>query len=107
VRLPASPPEISSGYYRVTLKEDGSYTIDWAPAEPQDGLIGVNGTYTVDGDQIVFTDVQGFAVCTPEEGVTGTYQWSLSGEGLTLTPVEDTCEVRVFVLSKRTFMREP
>jgi steroid delta-isomerase-like uncharacterized protein len=107
VRLPALPPDLSPGLYGLSLKEDGSYTIDWAPSEAQAALIGVNGTYTVDGDQITFTDVQGFAACPPEEGVSGTYQWSLNSDGLILTPVEDGCEVRVYVLSKRPFPRAP
>lgn len=107
VRLPAAPPDISAGLYGLTLNEDGNYTIDWSPSQAQAALVGVNGTYTVDGDQIVFTDVQGFAACPPEKGGSGTYQWSLTSDGLVLTPVEDACEARVYVLSNRPFPRVP
>jgi hypothetical protein len=106
VKLPASPPGISAGYYRLTLNEDGSYKIDFSPLEAQDGIVGVNGTYSMDGDQIVFTDIEGFAACPPEEGVSGTYRWTLSSHGLILTPMEDTCEGRVYVLSTRPFPRD-
>jgi hypothetical protein len=97
---------ISAGYYRLTLQEDGSYTIGWAPSQKQEGLVGVHGTYNVDGDQIVFTDVEGPAICTAEEGASGTYQWSLSNQGLTLTPMNDTCEVRLYVLSTKPLPRD-
>ena len=105
VHLPASP-ETDAGYYRVTLNEDGSYSFDWAPNKAQDGMVGVHGTYTIDGDRIVFTDVEGFAACTAEDGVTGTYQWSLSSQGLTLTPVEDTCSGRAYILSTMPLPRD-
>jgi hypothetical protein len=95
---------VDPGYYGLTLKEDGTYTMDWAPMESQEGLVGVSGTYVVEGDQIVLTDVEGFAACSAEEGATGTYQWSFSSEGLNLTPVQDTCEARVLVLSTKTLL---
>jgi steroid delta-isomerase-like uncharacterized protein len=107
VRLPAAQPDISAGLYGLTLNQDGSYTIDWAPSQAQAALVGVNGTYTVDGDQIVFTEVSGFAICSSEQGTSATYQWSLSGDGLILTPIEDACEARAYVFSKRPFERVP
>jgi steroid delta-isomerase-like uncharacterized protein len=97
---------ISAGYYRVTFYEDNRYTIDWAPQQSQDGMVGVNGHYTLNEDQIVLTDDSGFAACTPEQGAMGSYQWSLSGANLTLTPLEDTCEGRVYVLSSKAFPRD-
>lgn len=106
VKLPASVPDISAGYYGVILNEDGSYTIDWAPTQAQDGMVGVHGNYTIDGDQIVFTDVEGFAACTSEEGLSGTYRWSFSSQGLTLTPVEDTCQGRAYILSTMALPRD-
>jgi hypothetical protein len=106
VKLPASPPGISAGYYRLTLKEDGSFTRDWAPTKAQDGLVGVIGTYAIEGNQITFTDVEGFAACTAEEGVSGTYEWSLSSQGLTLKPIEDTCEGRAYLLSTKLIPRD-
>jgi steroid delta-isomerase-like uncharacterized protein len=99
---------VDPGYYGLTLKEDGTYTMDWAPMESQGGMVGVTGTYIVEDGQIVLTDVEGFAACSTEEGVSGTYTWLFSSEGLILTPVQDTCEARVLVLSTKPLpRREP
>jgi hypothetical protein len=97
---------LDAGYYRLRLDEDGSYSTDWAPLRDQLGLVGVTGTYVVNGNQIVVTDVEGFAACTAEDEVSGTYEWSFSGNALVLIPLEDLCEARVYVLSTLPNPRE-
>lgn len=107
VQLPGiNSTGISAGYYRLTMEESGNYRIDWSPTKAQDGMVGVNGTYTVDGNQIVFTDRDGFAACKEEDGVTGKYEWSLSSPGLSLTPIDDTCQSRLYVFSTKTLPRD-
>lgn len=96
--------EISYGFYQLTLASDGSYNISWMPNEQSEhgGLVGVEGYYSVDGNQVTLTDEKGFAACTEAEGVSGTYEWSFSGSALKLVRLEDTCSGRVYVLTTET-----
>jgi steroid delta-isomerase-like uncharacterized protein len=91
--------DISAGRYQLALNEDGSYAITWIadPNSDHGGLTGVKGTYSLTGGQITFTDVEGSAACTAEEGVSGTYNWGFFGQSLVLTPASETCQVRAFI----------
>jgi steroid delta-isomerase-like uncharacterized protein len=96
--------DVSAGYYRVNLTEDGRYQISFTEDELALGALGVDGSYALDGGQITFVDESGFAACPPEEA--GVYEWALDGNQLALTEVEDSCELRSYVLSTAPFNRE-
>ena len=97
--------EISPGFYQLTLVPDGTYNISWMPNEQAEhgGLVGAEGHYTVNGNQVTFTDEDGFAACSEADGVSGTYEWSFSGSALKLVRLEDNCSGRVYILTTKTF----
>jgi steroid delta-isomerase-like uncharacterized protein len=97
-----NPLGISSGHYRLSLLADGRYTIDWAPEEHLEGMMGVQGRYTVTENQITFTDEGGFAACTETEGISGRYSYAFLNGSLKLTKIEDGCEARAYVLTSKS-----
>lgn len=108
-RLSANPSlGVDGGYYAVRLDADGFYHIIWFGTDRSNldaggsGMEGVLGTYQIDSDQISFTDVEGFAACTPEEGVQGTYRFALDGSALRFTRLSDNCGARAHVLATQT-----
>lgn len=105
-RLKANNPlGISSGYYALRLHDDGSYAMVWFGSNRdqmeagESGFSGATGTYIVEGDQITFTDIEGPTACTEADGATGVYGFSMSGSSLHLSPINDACQTRVYVLS--------
>lgn len=108
-RLSANPSlGVDGGYYAVRLDADGFYHIIWFGTDRSNldagnsGMEGVLGTYQIDGNQISFTDVEGFAACPPEEGVQGTYRFALDGSALRFTRLSDNCGARAHVLATQT-----
>jgi hypothetical protein len=58
------------------------------------GATKVEGEYTVDGDQVQFTDKSGAWACTQTGEKTGTYRWKSADGMLSLTKVSDACKDR-------------
>jgi hypothetical protein len=68
--------------------------------------LGVEGEYSVTGEQIKLTDKQGpFACANGQE--TATYTWKLEGDTLTLTKVSDPCDGRAQAISGQGWKRKP
>ena len=95
------------GRWRLGIEADGTYQ-----AERLDvGATVVTGSWTVDGDQITFTDEDGLLSCSNGAAApiiddnidTGTYSWVRSGKTLTLTRVDDACPGRVILLTTFSF----
>lgn len=95
------------GRWRLSIAADGTFE-----AERMDvGTTLVTGTWTVDDDQITFSDEDGLLSCANAaaapiiEGdlTSGTYTWVRSGNTLTLTRVDDACPGRVILLSTFAF----
>ncbi|MCO5220225.1 MAG: hypothetical protein M9947_01425 [Thermomicrobiales bacterium] len=94
------------GRWRLGIEADGTYE-----AERTDAGVVVSGAWTVDGNQITFTDKAGILSCgndaaapiINEDMDTGTYTWERSGKNLTLTRVDDACPGRVILLTTFSF----
>lgn len=85
----AETPE-AAGTWDLHLGEDGRFTVR------QGQEIAVEGRYTIEGDRITFADESGPAMCADDpEGI---YQWTVSGDDVTMTAVDDTCPGRLAVL---------
>lgn len=94
------------GRWRLGIDADGAYQ-----AERADVGVVVSGNWTVDGDQITFTDDDGLLSCANAAAApiinddldSGTYTWARSGKTLTLTRVDDACPGRVILLTTFAF----
>ncbi|MEL6356586.1 MAG: lipocalin family protein [Bacteroidota bacterium] len=81
----ADVPTDDGGTTTVTLTftDAGTYTVDFG----SDGSAENNGTYTIDGDKISVKDVG----CGDAVGV---WQFSISGNTMTTTAIDEPCEGR-------------
>lgn len=94
------------GRWRLGIEANGTYQ-----AERTDAGIVVEGSWTVDGDQITFTDESGLLSCGNSAAApiidqnmdTGTYTWTRSGKNLTFTQVDDACPGRIILLTTFSF----
>lgn len=98
-----SPQEAGSdtmavGTWDLELREDGTFQVS------QNANVAVQGRYTIEGDRITFNDEGGPAMCA--EQPTGTYQWSVSGDQVTMMSVGDTCSGRLTVLTSHPLTRQ-
>jgi len=103
--IPAEfPPEfipVLVGDWEVEFSESGSYIVS------KDGYPGVVGRYNSNPARIVMTDLQGPLSCTDEPGIaTATYRWTLAGDELILTTVNDRCAGRNFVLTAHPLQKQ-
>ena len=95
------------GRWRLGIEADGSFEAERMDVETN----LVTGSWTVEGDQITFTDEDGLLACSNaaaapivnDDLATGTYTWNRSGKTLTLTQVDDACPGRVILLSTFAF----
>ncbi|PHN02489.1 hypothetical protein [Flavilitoribacter nigricans] len=71
----------------MSMKEDGSLSVDFG----SDGQIEVVASYTIEGKQITINDVSEQSPC---HGKAGVYEFALDGDNVTITLVEDACELR-------------
>lgn len=71
----------------------------------KDGEVVVEGRYTVEENQLEFTDDKGPLACRAEQA-TGIYKWALDGKTLTLALVEDMCDGRKAVLAAHPFFKQ-
>jgi hypothetical protein len=89
------------GDWGITLDEEHHYVVT------KDGdFLVAEGHCTMTEDQIVFTDEEGPWACTDPGDGDGTYKWSIDGQVLTLTTVEDQCPGRNYVFSTHPFSRQ-
>lgn len=71
----------------MTMHEDDTFTVDFA----SDGKVEVLGTYTIEGSTITIRDTPKESPCYGKDGV---YNFQLEGDALTITLIEDPCEIR-------------
>src|SRR5215813_10841875 len=83
----------ASGEFTVAFRGDGTYRV----SEKGDAV--VDGSYTVESDQITLTDKQGRYACVGEGP--GKYTWKQNGQTLAFTKIDDSCPGREKVLTTR------
>lgn len=66
--------------------------------------VGVEGDYSVSGDQLTFKDASGPWACPKDQG--GTYQWDAKGGTLSLKKVSDSCNDRVTDLTASAWTQQ-
>ena len=98
------PPEfipVLVGVWETEFTESGSYIVS------KDGYPAVVGRYNSNPGRIVMTDLQGPLSCTDEPGIaTATYRWTLAGDELILTTVNDRCAGRNLVLTAHPLQKQ-
>ena len=98
------PPEIVQllvGVWETEFTESGSYIVS------KDGYPALVGRYNSNPGRIVMTDLQGPLSCTDAPGIaTATYRWTLAGDELVLTTVNDRCVGRNLVLTAHPLQRQ-
>jgi hypothetical protein len=98
------PPEVVSllvGDWETEFTESGSYIVS------KDGYPVVVGRYNSNPGRIVMTDLQGALSCTDAPGIaTATYRWTLAGNELILTAVNDRCAGRNLVLTAHPLQKQ-
>jgi hypothetical protein len=98
------PPEfipVLVGVWETEFTESGSYIVS------KDGYPAVVGRYNSNPGRIVMTDLQGPLSCTDAPGIaTATYRWTLAGDVLVLTTVNDRCAGRNLVLTAHPLQKQ-
>lgn len=102
--LPASAGDFPAGTYTapgfaLTFDGNGHFRAS------QEDAVKVEGNYTVDGDQLQFTDKSGPWACTKAGEQTGTYHWKSAGDTLTFSKVADPCKDREGSLTPHPFKK--
>ena len=77
----------------VECRDDGTYTL-----MSYDEVV-TEGTYSVQGDEIQFTDY----LCAEQDANPGTYKWQYEDDKLDCELIEDPCEGRITALSHPWF----
>lgn len=85
-----------AGSLTLTFDENGTHSVS------ESDRVVVRGTYTVKGNEIVFTDNEGELACSE----TGRYQWQYDGKALTFKAVLDDCGGRVDGLTGQSWIRK-
>ena len=88
------------GQWSLTLEEDGTYTL-----ARQDVGVVASGTFEVDGATLTLTGDGGLLPCGAgggDEAAEARYAWEVDGDALTLTPIDEGCEIRRILLGTRT-----
>lgn len=88
----AAAEPLAAGTWDLALSEDGTFEVTDANAEGH-----VQGSYRIEGDRIIFTDASGPGMC--EDDPEGEYRWSMAGDEVSMTAVDDTCPGRLTVLT--------
>lgn len=84
------------GTWNIGLHDGGHVAVAF------NGRPVVEGAYRVEGDRIMFSaEETGVYACR----IPATYTWQMTGNQLSFTRVEDTCEGRVVVLTTRPLTR--
>ena len=87
----------AGGAFTITFATDGVHTVS------TEGKVVVKGTYTVEKDQLTFTDKEGDFACV---GQVGKYKWAYDGKSLSFTKVQDECEGRVQGLTAQPWVKK-
>jgi hypothetical protein len=101
--LPALAGDFPAGTYAdadFTLAFDGNGHFRGS----QKGATKVEGSYTVQGDQLQFTDSSGPWACPAAQK--GTYGWKAEGSRLTFSKDTDACKDRVDSLTPHAWTRQ-
>ena len=103
--LPAEvPPEfvaILVGYWEIEFTDSGSFIVN------KDGSPVAVGRYNSNPGRVIMSDQDGLLACTDAPGIgTGIYRWTLSGNDLLLTTVNDRCVGRNLVLTAHPLTKE-
>ncbi len=96
-----APGDYDGGGATLHFAADGTYRV----AQGAEAM--VEGTYRVDGEKIVLTDVSGAFACKPAEKATGTYAWHLDGDALKLSKIDDACDDRSTDLTAAAWKKKP
>jgi hypothetical protein len=83
----------------VTFDDKGQFQV-----VEKDAMV-VAGQYTIKGDQLEITDVQGPWACTKAGEKTGSYAWKLNESELTFSKLADRCQDRVQSLTTTKWQR--
>jgi len=103
--IPAEfPPEyipILVGDWEIEFTEAGSFIV------AKDGFPVAVGRYNSTSARIVMTDLEGALACTDAPGIaTAIYRWTLAGDELVLTTVNDRCAGRNLVLTAHPLQKQ-
>jgi hypothetical protein len=86
--------------YTLTFGDAGQFRV------MKGDQLGVEGEYSITGEQLRLTDKQGpFACGNGQE--TGTYTWKYEGDSLTLSAVSDPCGGRAQAIAGKPWKRKP
>jgi hypothetical protein len=88
------------GTTTLTFDEKGQFRV-----VDKDAMV-VTGQYTIKGDQLEITDMQGPWACTKPQQKTGTYAWKVNKSELIFSTVADTCQDRVQSLTMTKWERK-
>jgi hypothetical protein len=84
----------------LVFKQDGTfYYVDLPNAVPE-------GTYTVSGDHMTFTETASQTLCD-RQGQTGEYLWSYDGSNLVFKAVKDDCFQRRMEFPASEWVKQP
>lgn len=99
--FPAEYIPLLVGVWETEFTENGSYIVS------KDGSPAVVGRYNSNPSRIIMTDLQGVLSCTDAPGIaTATYRWTLAGDELILTTVNDRCPGRNLVLTAHPLQKQ-
>lgn len=88
------------GDWSMTLQSSGA--MELVPPAGFEGSRASGHTFSLDGSTLR-TDLYYNDYCSS----IGTYAWALTANGLTLTVVDDECEIRRTILATRSWLRVP
>jgi len=98
--FPEDVRDLLLGTWELALGNDNRYQVS------KDGNLMLEGHYASTKDQIALTDEGGPAACLEPGQETGTYKWSVNGQTLTLTPMDDKCGGRSLVLTTHSLTKQ-
>ncbi|MGH7025666.1 MAG: hypothetical protein ACREEB_19060 [Caulobacteraceae bacterium] len=84
----------------ITFGDNGRVSVN------KDGVLEVEGAYSVNGDQIQLTDERGPWACTKPGEQTGAYRWKSDHGQLSFTKVADACTDRANSILKHTWKKQ-
>lgn len=93
-----APLDRMTGKWKITFKDDGTFTVE------QNEAMHVTGKYSVNGDELTLTDIGGDFACRGAHSPDGVYRVERDATNLRLTLVRDAeCEGRSGVLTAKPF----
>jgi hypothetical protein len=87
------------------FKADGAY--NERSVDPDRGPLYTSGTYTVMGNQVVFSEsANNYGWGCDGDQRAGTYTWAYDGKALSFKVLDDRCGGREFLLTARPLVKE-